>query len=291
MTMVEQLQQARARVREWDWLEGRVAAAFTVEAVILAVLMTMSFLMFLLLEPTPRWLALCSATVAGLGMDGVLRSARERTNAEGSPANAGSSLAGGLDTTPYLFLPALYALVVPIFAEHHVRGYWAVPAGFVAGVVFSGILANAVASVQARERAIGTARLLSAAVTYFVAFALFSLAYAFELRLRDATVAAWLITALLAVELLRDEEIDPIETLVFAGLAGFILAQARWVMQYMPLDGALAAVMLLLVFYFVTGVIRSYMTRELDRTVATEYAAVAAAGIALVTGMRAAGIA
>jgi hypothetical protein len=288
MTMVEQLDQARTRLREWEWLQGRLTASFTTEAVILSVLMAGAFLMFLLVEPTPRWLALCGATVAGLGMDGVLRNARERVHGDSAGANA----ADVLDTTPYLFLPALFALIVPVFAEHHVRGYWAVPAGLLAGAVFSGILANAVASVQARERTPpGTARLLPAIATYFVAFALFSLSYAFELRLRDSIAAAWLITTLLAVELLRDEEIDPIETLVFAGIAGFLLAQARWVLQYMPLDGALAAVALLLVFYAVTGVIHSYMTRELDRGVATEYAAVAAAGIALVTGIRAAGLA
>jgi hypothetical protein len=286
MTMAEQLERARTRWREWEWLEGRLAAAFTTEAVILSALMTGTFLMFLLVEPTPRWLALCAATIAGLGVDGVLRSARERV-----PAGSVSTPAAGLDTIPYLFLPALYALVVPVFAEHHVRGYWAIPAALLAGAVFSGVLANAVASVQLRERAAGTVRLLPAIATYFVAFALFSLAYAFELRLRDAVVAAWLITTLLAVELLRDEEIDPVETLVFSGIAGFLLAQARWVLQYMPLDGALAAVALLLVFYVVTGVIHAYMTRELDRSVATEYAAVAAAGIALVTGIRAAGLA
>jgi hypothetical protein len=247
--------------------------------------MTATFLAFLLLEPTPRWLALCGATVAGLGADGVLRSARDR-----APASAANGQ-DGLDATPYLFLPALYALVVPVFAEHHLRGYWAIPAGLLAGAGFSGIVASAVANVQARERAAGTARLLPAIATYFVAFALLSLAYAFELRLRDAVVATWLITGLLAVELLHDEEVDPVETLVFAGIAGFLLAQARWVLQYLPLDGALAAVSLLLVFYVVSGVIHAYMTRELNRSVATEYTAVAAAGIALVTGIRAAGFA
>jgi hypothetical protein len=286
MTMAEQVERARSRLREWEWLEGRLTASFTTEAAILSVLMTAAILMFLLVEPTPRWLALCAATVAGLGMDGVLQSAHERAQ-RGRPPQA----TGALDTTAYLFLPTLYALVVPVFAEHYLRGYWAIPAGLLAGFAFSGIVASALASAQDSERPPGAVRLIPAIITYFVAFALFSLAYEFELRLRDAIVAAWLITALLAVELFRDEEVDPMETLVFAGIAGFLLAQARWILQYMPLDGILAAVSLLLVFYFVTGVVHAYMTRALDRTVAAEYAAVAAAGIALVTGLRAAGLA
>ena len=53
----------------------------------------------------------------------------------------------------------------------------------------------------------------------------------------------------------------------------------------------LAALTLLLAFYFVTGLVHSHLTRHLDRVVAGEHAAIVAAGLLLVAGARAAGVA
>jgi hypothetical protein len=289
--MLNPIERVRARVRDVS-AAGAVLSTLpvTTETVILTAIMTLAFVMFLLIEPTPRWLALFSAVVAALGTDGVLRTARERIRAH-TGTSAPAFPAEERDMTAYLFLPALFALGVPVFAEHHVRGLWAIAAGLGAGLCFGAIVSAAVASARARERITGHGRFVTAAATYFVAFALLSLAYAFDLQLRDAVVAAWLISTLLAVELLRDDEVDPVETLILAAVAGLVMAEARWVLQFMPIDGALAAVTLLLVFYFVTGVIHLHVTRQLNAAIAAEYAAVAAAGVALVAGIRAAGLA
>ena len=68
------------------------------------------------------------------------------------------------------------------------------------------------------------------------------------------------------------------------------MAQARWVIDYLPVDGYLAALGLLLTFYFVAGVLHSHVVRHLSRTVAIEYAAVTAAGLVFILGARAAGL-
>jgi len=251
----------------------------SVEAVILTALVSVGFLAFVLIEPTPRWLALLLAIVAGLGVDGVLRAARHQP------------FASGADTTPFLFLPALFALATPVFLEYNVEGFWAVPGALIAGLAFGAIVVAEVASVRADEPLRVPARFVAAAATYFVVFALFSLAYAFDLDLAAAVIAVALIGVLLAVELLRDDQIDAYETLVLAGVIGIIVGEARWVLQYMPIDGYLAGLTLLLLFYFVTGVAHAYVVRQLDRTVAAEYGAVALVGIALVVGVRMAGVA
>lgn len=251
----------------------------SVEAVILTALVSVGFLAFVLIEPTPRWLALLLAIVAGLGADGVLRTARHQP------------FASGADTTPFLFLPALFALATPVFLEYNVAGFWAVPAALLASLAFGVIVVTEVASVRADEPLRVPARFVAAAATYFVVFALFSLVYAFDLDLAAAVIAVALIGVLLAVELLRDDQIDAYETLVLAGVIGVIVGEARWVLQYMPIDGYLAGLTLLLLFYFVTGVAHAYVVRQLDRTVAAEYGAVALIGIALVAGVRIAGVA
>ncbi len=247
--------------------------------VALTLLVTIVFLMFLLIEPTPRWMALFGAALAVLSMDGVLRSARRE------PFEADA------DTTPYLFLPALFVLATPVFIEHNVRGFWAVPAGVAAGLAFGAVAIAEVASVREFDPVRGVGRFVASAATYFVAFALFSLAYRFELELQQAMVAVALVSVLLAVEMLREGEIDPVETLVFAVVTALVVAEVRWTLFYLPLDGYLAGLTLLLAFYFVTGLLHSHLTSHLSALVATEYVLIAAAGIGLVVWTRAAGLA
>jgi hypothetical protein len=240
---------------------------------------TIAFLGFVLIEPTPRWLALFGAIIAALGTDGVLRAARRQV------------FAAGADTTPFLFLPALFALGAPVFIEYNVEGFWVIPAALIAGLAFGGTVIAECASVREDEPLRVPARFYAAAATYFVVFALFSLAYAFDLGLTASVMAVALISLLLAVELLRDDQIDALETIVLSAVVGVIVGEARWVLQYMPIDGYLAGLTLLLLFYFTTGVAHAYVTRQLDRTVAAEYGAVALAGIVLVVGVRIAGVA
>ena len=247
--------------------------------VALTLLVTIVFLMFLLIEPTSRWIALFGSALAALAMDGVLRSARR------APFEADT------DTTPYLFLPALFVLAAPVFIEHNVRGFWAAPAGVAAGLAFGAVAVAEVASVREFDPAKGVGRFVASAATYFVAFALFSLAYRFELELQQAMVAVALVSVLLAVEMLREGEIDPLETLVFAVVTALVVAEVRWTLFYLPLDGYLAGLTLLLTFYFVTGLLHSHLTSHLSAFVAAEYALIAAAGIGLVVWTRAAGLA
>jgi hypothetical protein len=251
----------------------------TPESLILTGVMTVLFSLFLLIEPTPRWMALLGAVLAALGTDGVLRGARR------------TAFEAGADTTPYLFLPTLLALTMPVFAEHNVTGYWAIAAALGCGLLFGLVVAAEISSVRSEDPLHLPARFVAAGATYLVGFALFSLAYVFDLGLWAALIAVASMSLLLSVELLRDGAIDPLETLVFAGITGLVLAQARWVLQYLPLDGYLAGLGLLLTFYFVTGLMHAYMTRHLDRAVAAQYGLVALLGLAMVVGARIAGIA
>ena len=258
---------------------GPLAIPLTAPAVTLTALVTMLFLMFLLIEPTPRWVALFGSAVVALAMDGVLRGARRLP------------FQSGADTTPYLFLPALFVLAIPVFLEHNVRGYWAAPAAIGAGLTFGAVALAQVASVREFDPARGLARFVATAATYFVAFAIYSLTYRFELALSAAMLATALGTALLAIEILREGEVDPLETLVFAVVTALIVAEVRWTLHFVPLDGYLAGLTMLITFYFVTGVLHSHITRHLTPPVAAEYVAIASAGVTLVVVARAAGLA
>jgi hypothetical protein len=94
------------------------------------------------------------------------------------------------------------------------------------------------------------------------------------------------VTTLLSIEVFRDAEADPIRALVFATAIGVIIGEARWVLYFVPLDGFLAAVFLLLVFYLTTGVISHYLTDHLNAAVLLEFALVTAVGLTIVIGGR-----
>lgn len=270
---------AEALISGWASRMPALALPVPVEAIVLTVLVTIAFLAFVLIEPTPRWVALLGAILAALGTDGVLTNARREV------------FGTGADTTPFMFLPALFALGAPVFIEYNVEGFWVIPAALIAGLAFGGTVIAEVASVREDEPLRVPARFYAAAATYFVVFALFSLAYAFDLGLAASVIAVALIGVLLAVELLRDDQIDALETIVLSGVVGVIAGEARWVLQYMPIDGYLAGLTLLLLFYFTTGVAHAYVTRQLDRTVAAEYGGVALVGVLLVIGVRVIGVA
>ena len=245
----------------------------------LTLLMTVIFLMFLLIEPTPRWIALFGGVVAALSLDGILRSQRREP------------FENGADATPYLFLPALFAIAVPVFAEHNVRDFWAAPVAIAAGIAFGAVAVAEVASVREFDPARNVGRFIAAGATYFVAFALYALTYRFGLGLQESIAAVAFVSALLAIELLHEGEVDPLETLLFAAVTAIAIAEVRWALHFLPLDGYLAGLALLLSFYFVTGLLHSHLVRQLSITMATEYAIVTAAGIALVIWARAAGLA
>ena len=258
---------------------GSLALPLTAPAATLTMLMTVMFLMFLLVEPTPRWVALLGGGIAALSMDGVLRGARR------------APFESGADTAPYLFLPALFAVAVPIFAEHNVRDFWAAPAALAAGLAFGMVSSAEIASVREFDPARSAARFIASAATYFVAFALYSLTYRFGLDLQAAMVAVALVSALLAVELLHEGAVDPLETLLLAVVTALTVAEVRWALHFLPLDGYLAGLTLVLGFYLVTGLIHSHLVRQLTVTLAAEYTLVAGAGGALIIWARTTGLA
>ncbi|MCB9491526.1 MAG: hypothetical protein H6674_05610 [Dehalococcoidia bacterium] len=247
--------------------------------VVTSVLATMVMLAFLLIEPSPRWLLLLGAAAVVFGLDGTLRQTWRE------PFSLGQ------ETAPFLFVPALYVMAVPVLIEHNISGELVLLVGLGAGLGFGALAWAEVASVRPMAEEYDQARLVVTANTYLTGFAVFSLTYVFELTLPAAILATSITAAMLAVEVLREGEIDPLETLGLSLVAGFILGEMRWLLYYVPLDTYLAGLTLLLAFYLATGLLHSHVIRALNRVVAAEYSGIAAAGLALVILARAAGLA
>ena len=81
---------------------------------------------------------------------------------------------------------------------------------------------------------------------------------------------------------LHEGEVDPLETLVLAVVTALAVTEVRWTLHFLPLDGYLEGLALLLAFYFVTGLIHSHLPRHLNARVTARYVTVGAAGMVLV---------
>lgn len=254
-------------------------AGISAHLVVLGGLATAVILAFLLIEPSPRWVLLLGAGSVVIGLDGTLRQTWRQPFTDGA------------ETSAYLFVPALYMLAVPVVIEHNVPGELVILVGLLAGLGFAALAWAETASVRPQAPEYATGRVVVTAGTYVAGFSVFSLTYVFDVSLATAVLAVGLASTMLAMEVLREGEIDPLETLGFAVVTGVIMAQARLLMYYVPLDTYLAGLTLLLAFYLTTGLLHSHITRAFSWPLSVEYGGIAAAGLGLVVVARAAGLA
>ena len=231
--------------------------------------------LFLTIDPAEPLILLTLALAVAVGTDGIVRS---------HPRGDFRTIA---DTSPYLFVPVLFTLSAGLFLEDVILSYWAAPAVIGASVLLGAAVWSEHVTVDRDAQQFPMARLLLNVITYLTAFGFYAVVYGFDVELAPAALAVGLVSTLLAVEIFREAEADAIRALVFAAVIGVIAAEARWVLYFLPLDGFLAGVFLLLVFYLSTGVISHYLTNHLERGVLLEFALVTAAGLAIVIGGRA----
>jgi hypothetical protein len=230
--------------------------------------------LYLAVEPTKPWIILAVVALVGLGTDGILRSHPRAT------------LKGPADTAPFLFVPVLFSMAAALFLEEVVHGYWAVPAVGGAAVLLAAALYGEYVSLLSHGPSYALGRFLLNLLTYLTAFAFFAVAYAFDIDLAPSAFAVGLVAMLLAIEVLREAEADAYRALVFAAVIGLVVGEMRWSIYFIPLDGFLAAVFLLLAFYFTTGVIQHYLTGHLNRTVLAEFSIVGVVGLAIIVAGR-----
>ncbi len=241
---------------------------------LLSIVYAIGLALFLAVEPTKPWILLAVVGLVGLGTDGILRS------------HPRAELRGIADTAPFLFVPVLLALAGGLFLEEVVRSYWTVPAVIGAAVLLGASLEGEYASLLSHGPSYARGRFLLHLLTYLAAFAFYTVVYTFDIDLLPSAFAVGLFSLLLAVEVFREAEADVYRALVFSAVIGLVVAEARWALYFIPLEGFLAAVLLLLVFYLATGLIQHYLTGHLNRTIAGEFALVTALGIAVVIAGR-----
>ncbi len=239
---------------------------------LLMIVFGVGLLLFLAVEPTKPWMLLVLTGLVAIGTDGVLR---EHPHAAYEVDAAW--------TAPLLFLPTLLALGGGLFLEDVLTGYWVVPGAAVLATVMAAVLYAEHQSIDADAASYPAARFMLNLGTYLTAFAFYAVVYSFDVSLLAAAVAVGLVSVLLAVEIVREAEAEPLRALAFAGLVGLIIAEARLALYFLPLESYLAGVFLLICFYLTSGIIQHYLNDDLRKPVLGEFVSIAAAGVFIVT--------
>jgi hypothetical protein len=230
--------------------------------------------MFLAVEPTRPWILLLAAALVALGTDGIIRS---------YPSGVFRDVA---DTAPYLLLPVLLSLGAGLFFEDTATGYWIWPAAVASAALLGAALYGQYVSVNPLAPAYPLARFILTVTTYLTAFAFYAVVYSYGISLLPAAAAVGLVSTLLANDILREAETSPWRTLIYAAAIGLVVAEARWSLHFLPLEGFLAGVFLLLAFYVSTGLVHHTFIGNLSRSIVGEFAGVTLAGLAVVVVAR-----
>ena len=192
--------------------------------------------------------------------------------------------AGLSRTLPYWVLPVL--LVLAAFSRFEALTG---PAQQVAGLASSALVVGATVVAQMQsldpgERWFAVARPGLYVLSYALALAAYYGAETLPLRAFVAIPLVALISALLAMELLRSSQWSTRRTWGWAALVGLMMAEVAWALGPGVLSPRLASLVLLAVFYVLTGVLQQHLWGRLQRQVALEFAAMAA--VALVVLVR-----
>jgi hypothetical protein len=156
--------------------------------------------------------------------------------------------------------------------------YWLAGLGLTAALIASVMLLEYyVADPDAAARS--TADLALHVLTYVVALTAFVLIYRSRARSLVTATATAVVSAVMAFRLLRGSDRPMGRTALYAGLAGLVMGQSTWALNYWPIHALTGGGLLLLFFYVAVGVAQQHLQRSLTRRVVIEFLAVAVIGV------------
>lgn len=188
-------------------------------------------------------------------------------------------------TFPNWILPALATLALTIsLPQSPDLLSWLIGLMVGGGVLAWLILMNyqVVASDAGRsEQAAVTARLGLRVAAYPLAVILFTAIYRTRLRSLVTATAVSMVAMLLAFSILYHSDRDHRSlgrTLFYAGVIGLVLGETTWAFNYWRTNALTVGVLLMVLFYVLTGIVREYARTGVDWQIVIEFLIVAALG-------------
>lgn len=151
-----------------------------------------------------------------------------------------------------------------------------------AGILLAFVVLGEYLTIDLQDPAYELARLGLNLAVYLAALGLFQSIYSLKLRSIQSAPLIAIVAGLLAVELLRASESDVRRTWLYAATVGVGIGEAIWALNYWNVSPLLGAVVLLLLFYLLTGFAQQYLFGKLNWRTILEFAIVTALIVLLV---------
>jgi hypothetical protein len=151
-----------------------------------------------------------------------------------------------------------------------------------AGVTLGLALAGIYYTIDPFQTGYRRARLGMNALTYALALLLFLVVYRTRTRSVLSATEVLFVSTLLAMELLRGSERPTIIVALYAAIAGLVLGQATWALNYWRLDSLTGGLVLLVLFYDLVGLSQHTLHGHVRRRIVVEYALITITAMALI---------
>jgi hypothetical protein len=116
---------------------------------------------------------------------------------------------------------------------------------------------------------------------YLVALVLFDLIQGSKANEFLLAMTAMAGSSLLALDLLHGAQQGLGRTSLYALIVGLVMGEIVWALSYSSMNSPTAGILLLLIFYLITGLARQGLLKLLDQRILIEFALVALIGLAL----------
>ena len=189
-------------------------------------------------------------------------------------------------TFVYWIQPGLLGLVAArLLTLAPTRTLWAI--GLAAtGTLLILVLVAEYTTVDRLTPSYSQARLLLNTFAYVLAFALFVIVYQSHGRSLITATTTLVFSFGLALDVLWGTGAEPWRTTALAAAIGLVLGQCIWAMNYWQISAWSGGMLLLLIFYVMTGIATQYLHGRLTRQVLVEFALVALGGMTVVFALR-----
>lgn len=182
---------------------------------------------------------------------------------------------------PLWILPALVSLAGALYTPQLLQGGmgpWLLALGGIAAALSVVIVAQ-YRTISEDDTLYTPARLFLNIVTYLATLVLFTALYGAKLRSALSASVMIALATILALTLLRGDRSEANATWLYAFICGMILGEATWALNYWGVTGLAGGALLLLVFYFITGLAQQRLLNRFNRASLIEFGIVGLIGL------------
>ncbi len=151
----------------------------------------------------------------------------------------------------------------------------------VSAIALSAVIVAEFRTISRNDALFTSARLFLNVVTYLSGLVLFSLIYGAKLRSALSASSVAFLAAILALSLLRGEREATRQSWSYAAICGLVLGEATWALNYWGVNGPAGGALLVLIFYFFTGLSQQRLLNRFGPPVLVEFSIVGAIGLFL----------